>query len=123
MRDVTPTLHPRGAAALLEFLKRGLGAEEESCERSPAGVVLHAAMRIGDSVVEIGEARGAIEPTAAMLLLTVPDVDAAYARALAAGATNVEAPADQPYGARRAAVKDAHGNSWYFSAPLGRARK
>ncbi len=120
MRTVTPTLHPRGADSLIDFLKRGLGAEEEICERSPDGTVLHASLRVGDSVVEIGEARGSIEPTAAMLLLYVPDVDAAYERAVAAGGVNLEVPANQPYGDRRAGVKDSHGNSWYFSAPIAR---
>ena len=120
MRTVTPTLHSRGADSLLDFLKRGLGAEEETCERSPEGTVLHASVRLGDSYVEIGEARGPIEPTAAMLLLSVPDVDAAYERALAAGGISLEPPADQRYGARRAGVKDPHGNAWYFSAPIAR---
>ncbi len=120
-RTVTPTLHPRGADSLIDFLKRGLGAEEEICDRSPEGMVLHASLRVGDSVVEIGEARGPIEPTAAMLLLYVPDVDAAYERAVAAGGVSIEQPADQPYGARRAGVKDSHGNSWYFSAPIANA--
>ena len=120
LRTVTPTLHARGADSLLDFLKRGLGAEEEMCERSPEGTVLHASVRLGDSYVEIGEARGPIEPTAAMLLLSVPDVDAAYGRAVAAGGISLEPPADQRYGARRAGVKDGHGNSWYFSAPIAR---
>ena len=120
MRTVTPTLHARGADSLLDFLKRGLGAEEEMCERSPEGTVLHASVRLGDSYVEIGEARGPIEPTAAMLLLSVPDVDAAYGRAVAAGGISLEPPADQRYGARRAGVKDPHGNAWYFSAPIAR---
>jgi uncharacterized glyoxalase superfamily protein PhnB len=75
-------------------------------------------MRIGDSFVEIGEARGSIEATSATFLLYVPDVDSAYQRALAAGGIALEPPADQPYGDRRAGVKDAHGNSWYFSAPI-----
>jgi len=118
LRAVTPTLHARGADSLLDFLKRGLGGEEEVCERSPEGAVRHASVRFADSVVEVGEARGPIEPTAGMLLLAVPDVDAAYERALAAGGISLEAPADQRYGARRAGVKDSHGNSWYFSAPL-----
>jgi len=123
LRTVTPTLHPRGADSLMDFLKRGLGAEEESCERLPDGTIAHASVRIGDSVLEIGEARGPIEPTTAMLLLYVPDVDAAYQRAVAAGGVSIELPANQPYGERRAGVKDSHGNSWYFSAPIARAAK
>lgn len=120
MGTVTPTLHPHGADSLIDFLKRGLAGEEAACERSPDGMVMHASVRIGDSLIEIGEARGPIEPTACMLLLCVPDVDAAYRRALAAGAVSIETPADQPYGERRAGVKDAHDNSWYFSAPIAR---
>ena len=120
MRTVTPTLHARGVDSLLDFMKRGLGGEEEICHRSPEGTVLHASVRLGDSYVEVGEARGPIEPTAAMLLLAVPDVDAAYERALAAGGISLEPPADQRYGARRAGVKDPHGNAWYFSAPIAR---
>jgi uncharacterized glyoxalase superfamily protein PhnB len=118
LRTVTPTLHPRGADSLLDFLKRGLGAEEEACHRSPDGTVLHASVRIGDSVVEIGEARTPIEPTAAMFLLAVPDVDAAYQRAVAAGGVSIEKPAEQPPGGRRAAVKDPFGNQWYFAVAV-----
>ena len=118
MRTVTPTLHPRGADPLLDFMKRGLGAVETMCERDPEGTVRHAALRIGDAAVEVGEARGPIEPTAATLLLYVSDVDAAYRRALDAGAGSIEAPADQPYGERRAGVQDGHGNKWYFSGPI-----
>ncbi len=118
MQDVTPTLHARGTDALMEFMKHGLGAEELDCTRTPDHTVIHAAMRVGDSVVELGEARGRIEPTAAMLLLYVDDVDAWHQRAVAAGGESIEAPGDQPYGARRAGVKDTHGNSWYFSAPI-----
>lgn len=118
MRSVTPTLHPRGADSLMDFMKRALAAEEIDCTRMPDGAVMHAQMRVGESVVELGEARGSIEPTTAMLLLEVDDVDAWHRRAVEAGAVSIEAPADQPYGARRAGVNDAHGNSWYFSAPL-----
>jgi uncharacterized glyoxalase superfamily protein PhnB len=118
MPSVTPTLHPRGADALMDFMKRALAAEELDCTRMPDGTVMHAQLRVGESVVELGEARGPIEPTSAMLLLEVDNVDAWHQRALGAGASGIEAPADQPYGARRSGVKDAHGNSWYFSAPL-----
>ncbi len=118
MRSVTPTLHPRGADALMDFMKRALAAEELDCTRLPDGTLMHAQMRVGEAMVELGEARGPIEPTSAMLLLEVDNVDAWHRRAVKAGGSSIEAPADQPYGARRSAVKDAHGNSWYFSAPL-----
>jgi uncharacterized glyoxalase superfamily protein PhnB len=46
------------------------------------------------------------------------DLDAWYRRALAAGATSMEAPALQPYGERRAAVRDAFDNRWYLAAAV-----
>jgi PhnB protein len=52
-----------------------------------------------------------------MFYVYVDDVDAWYRRALAAGATSMEPPALQPYGERRAAVRDAFGNQWYLAAP------
>jgi PhnB protein len=117
MGSVTPTLHPRGADSLMDFLKRALAAEETECTRTPEGVVMHAQLRIGDSVVELGEARGAIEPTVSMLYLYVDDADAWYRRAIAAGAESISEPADQPYGDRVAAVRDLQGNQWYFGTP------
>jgi uncharacterized glyoxalase superfamily protein PhnB len=48
----------------------------------------------------------------------VPDVDAAYRKALAAGATSMSEPKDQPYGERSAGVLDPQGNHWYLAARL-----
>jgi PhnB protein len=49
----------------------------------------------------------------------VPDTDAAYERALRAGATSIEAPKDAPYGDRTAGVKDVFGNSWFIATYQG----
>jgi len=118
LRRVTPYLHPLRAEALISFLKRGFGAEEIAKYASPDGQVLHAQVRIGDSALEMGEAGGLYPPMAAMFYLYVPNVDAMYARALAAGATSVYAPADQPYGDRTGAVKDAFGNEWCLATHI-----
>ena len=114
---VTPYLHPRGAPALIEFLKQAFAAEEMEIHREPAGTVVHAKIRVGGSVIEMGEAHGEWEPMPTMFYVYVDDVDAWYRRALAAGATSMEAPALQPYGDRRAAVRDAFDNQWYLAAP------
>lgn len=121
MHDLTPTLHARNADLLLNFMRRALQADEVEVTRLPDGSVQHAQMRIGDSVVEVGEARGNIAPTAAVMIVYVSDVDRAYQHALAAGAQPIEPPANQPYGERRGGVSDGHGNSWYFSGPLANA--
>jgi PhnB protein len=113
--SVNPYLHPRRAEPLISFLKRAFGAEEVAKYASPDGVVHHAVIRVGDSVLEMGEAHGKYEPMEAMFYLYVPNMDSAYRQALAAGATSFQEPTDQPYGDRNAGVKDAFGNKWYIA--------
>lgn len=117
--SVTPSLHPRGAAELIDFLKQAFEAEETLREQSPEGAIVHAQLRIGDSIVEIGEAHGQFQPMPCVLHLYVDGADAVYHRALEAGAVSIEPPSDQPYGDRRAGVKDPHGNAWYIASPIG----
>jgi len=113
--SVNPYLHPRRAEPLISFLKRAFGAEEVAKYASPDGVVHHAVIRVGDSVLEMGEAHGKYETMDAMFYLYVPDMEAVYRQALAAGATSFQEPTDQPYGDRNAGVKDAFGNKWYIA--------
>jgi PhnB protein len=115
LHNVNPYLHPLRAEPLIGFLKRAFDAQEVAKYASPDGVVHHAQIRIGDSVVEMGEAHGKYEPMPAMFYLYVPDCDALYRRALAAGAKSLHEPKDQPYGDRNAAVTDAFGNVWYVA--------
>lgn len=115
---VTPYLMVREAARLLDFVKQAFGATELLRTTGSAGG-MHAEVRIGDSMVMIGGA-GAPggEPMPAAIYLYLPDVDAVYRRALAAGATSIGEPEDQPYGDRVAGVKDAFGNIWYIATHL-----
>ena len=113
--SVNPYLHPRRAEPLISFLKRAFEAQEVAKYASPDGVVHHAVIRVGDSVLEMGEAHGKYEPMEAMFYLYVPDMEAVYRQALAAGATSFQEPTDQPYGDRNAGVKDAFGNKWYIA--------
>jgi len=114
--SLTPYLHVANAAAEIDFLKHVFSAEELGRFPSPDGSrIMHAEVRIGDSMVEMGEAQGKYPPMPTMFYLYVPDCDAVYQRALAAGATSISEPVDQPYGDRNGAVKDAFGNQWYIS--------
>jgi len=113
--NVNPYLHPRRAEPLISFLKRAFGAQEVAKYASPDGVVHHAVIRVGDSVLEMGEAQGKYDTMEAMFYLYVPNMDAVYRQALAAGATSFQEPTDQPYGDRNAGVKDAFGNKWYIA--------
>lgn len=118
LHSVNPYLHPLRAEPLIGFMKRAFGAEEIAKYASPDGVVHHAQIRVGDSVIEMGEAHGKYEPIPAMFYIYVPDSDALYRRALAAGAKSLHEPADQPYGDRTSAVTDAFGNTWYLATHI-----
>ncbi len=115
LHSVNPYLHPRRAEPLISFLKRAFGAEEVAKYASPDGVVNHAVVRVGDSVLEMGEAHDKYQPMPAMFYLYVPDMETVYRRALAAGAKAFQEPTDQPYGDRNAGVADAFGNKWYIA--------
>src|SRR5580704_13816702 len=58
MHSITPYLHPKGAPQVIDFLKRAFGAEEVFRAQDPAGTVQHAKLRIGDSIIAMGEAHG-----------------------------------------------------------------
>lgn len=113
--DVQPYLHPLRALPVIDFLKRAFGAEELGRHASPDGVIHHVTIKIGTSHLEMGEAHGIYQPMPGMFYLYVPDCDAVYQRALAAGATSIGEPTDHPYGDRSGGVKDAFGNQWYIA--------
>jgi PhnB protein len=115
LNNVNAYLLPLRAEPVINFLKRAFGAHELAKYASPDGVVHHAEIRVGDSVVEMGEAQGKYAPMPTMFYLYVPDCDAVYRRALAAGAQSLHEPADQPYGDRSSAVTDPFGNTWYVA--------
>ena len=115
---VQPYLHPLRALPVIDFMKRAFGAEELGRYASPDGVIHHVTMNLGDSHLEMGEANGPYQPMPGMFYLYVPDCDAVYRRALAAGATSIAEPADHPYGDRSGGVKDAFGNQWYIATHI-----
>lgn len=113
-RTITPYITVPEGARLIEFLKRTFGAEELLRSPSPAG--FHAEIRIGDSILMIGSGesvRG--HERIGAFHVYVPDCDAAYGRAIEAGATSMGEPADRHYGERSGFVKDFAGNHWYIA--------
>jgi PhnB protein len=118
LNDVNVYMHPLRAEPVISFLKQAFGAREITKYASPDGVVHHAEIRVGSSTVEMGESHGKYPPMPTMFYLYVPDCDAVYRRALAAGATSISEPVDQPYGDRSGAVKDAFGNQWYVATHI-----
>jgi len=117
--NLMPYLHPQGAPKMIEFLKQAFSAEEVAVHQSPDGIVRHATVRIGNSIVEMGEAHGQWQPMPMTFMLYVEDADEWYARAMKAeGTVSMGTPGDQPYGDRMGAVKDPFGNTWYISQHL-----
>jgi PhnB protein len=119
LHDVNVYLHPLRADPVIKFLTQAFGARQRARYASPDGVVHHAQVEMGTSVLEMGEAHGPFQPLSSMLYLYVPDVDAVYRSALAAGASSLQEPADQPWGDRVASVKDAFGNTWNIATHIG----
>jgi PhnB protein len=117
-RTVTPYLIVKDADAELRFLETAFGGAVAHCSRDDAGRIMHAEVTIGDSVVMLGQGNDQWPPKEAALYLWVPDVDATYAKGLAAGATSEAAPEDKPYGHRNAGVIDVNGVTWWIAAPV-----
>ncbi len=110
---VTPYLIVEGVPKLIEFLKKAFNAEIVE-EITVNGMVTHAEVKIGNSMVMMGEARGEHSPMPAMFYLYVEDTDATYKQAIAAGGISVMEPTDQFYGDRNGGVKDHCGNQWWI---------
>jgi PhnB protein len=117
-RTVTPHFNVLRAPAMIEFLQKAFGAEEVYRAQSPDGVIRHAQVRIGDSVIGMGEAHGPYQAAPATLHLYVPDADALYDRALRAGASSIQPVAEQPYGDRSGGVADPFGNRWFIATHI-----
>lgn len=126
-RTLTPYPIVQDVPGMVAFLKRTFGpsqpVEQTFCAVGSAGGY-HAEVRIGDCMMMIGGGgpdvswRGESSPMA--FHIYVPDVDAAWARALEAGAASLQAPADQPWHERTANVRDPFGNNWYIATFHGK---
>src|SRR5580704_8245462 len=129
LRTVTPRLVVRDGAGALEFYMRAFGAEAigERFE-GPDGQVIHAEVKIGDSVVMVTEdtadggpavAPGSKAGTVTAIMATYwDDVDAAWERAVRAGAEVIFPLADQFYGERGGRLRDPFGQQWMMSQQI-----
>lgn len=120
MSALTPHLVVDGGAKAIDFYGRAFGAEEMTRLAGPDGRLMNACLRIGGQTLMLVDAmpeRGVVSPkalggAAVTLHLTVPDVDAAFARAVAAGATVTMPVADMFWGDRYGMLTDPFGHSW-----------
>ena len=117
--SVTPYLAVKNAAEAIDWYTRALGASEVM-RYEDSGKIVHAEIRIGESVVMLADEfpdRGHLSPlslgnTPVGLMLYVEDVDAVFNRAVEAGATQERALEDQFYGDRTGTLRDPYGHRW-----------
>jgi PhnB protein len=117
---ITPFMTVRDAARAIEFYKKAFGATDRGIAKDPSGKVMHAEIQIGDSVIMMSDEFpefGSVSPqsvggSSVGLHIYVDNVDAAFDRAVKAGA-QVEMPvADQFWGDRYGRLKDPFGHKW-----------
>ena len=107
---VTPRIITPKPEEMVHFVKEVFRGQGEFHVNRPAEI------RIGDSLIMISDGGGLREPVSAFLYVYVENVDETYQRAVEAGAETLELPSDQPYGDRRAMVKDPWGNLWQIAS-------
>ena len=112
---VTPYLVVGDADMLIQFAKRAFDATIVHETRRSDGALMHGELQIGDSRVMLGQANDQHSPMPACIYLYVPDTDATYKKALAAGAVSTMEPVNQFFGDRNAGVRDANGNMWWIA--------
>ncbi len=117
--SVSPYLIVDGASGTIGFLTRVFGAAE--LRRFPAadGKIMHAEVRIDDTVVMLADGAEGWPPLSSHVHVYVPDVDETYRRALAASAESVQEPVKKEDEDRRGGVKDAGGTTWWISTRVG----
>lgn len=121
---VTPSIVVAGAAKAIEFYKKAFGAQEVMRFPGPDGkTIMHAEIRVGDSNIMLGDempeqgARGpkTIGGTPVSFFIYGDDVDAAWKRAVDAGAKPIMPLADQFWGDRTGCLEDPFGHHWWLA--------
>ncbi len=112
---VSPYLIVSGADATIDLLTRVFGATELRRFQGTDGRVMHAEVKLGDSVLMLADASEHWPAALAHVHVYVPDVDATFQRALDAGAAPVREPVREGDPDRRGAVKDAGGTTWWIA--------
>ena len=116
--SVSPYLIVDGASATIAFLQRVFGAVELRRYPDASGRLMHAEVRIDDTVVMLADSTESWPPVPSYVHVYVSDVDAVYKRALDAGATSVQAPVKKDDDDKRGGVKDAGGTTWWIATKV-----
>lgn len=117
--SVAPYLIVSGAGDTIEFLEQVFGGQELRRFSTDDGRIMHAEVRIDDTVVMLADAAEGWPAVPSHVHVYVPDVDETYRRALAAGAESVQQPVKKDDEDRRGGVKDAGGTTWWIATRVG----
>jgi PhnB protein len=112
---VTPYLIANHAEMLIDFVKEAFDAKVTFVSKSDDGRIIHATVKIGDSVIMVSDTMEGMPPEPAMLYLYVEDIDTVYKQALMAKGISVREPKNEFYGDRCACIKDAWDNKWWIA--------
>jgi uncharacterized glyoxalase superfamily protein PhnB len=115
---VAPYLIVDGAERTIDFLRAVLGAREIRRFPDPSGKIVHAEVRIDDTVVMIADGNEGWPPIPSHVHVYVKDVDAVYQRALEAGAVSVQAPVRKDDADKRGGIKDPGGTTWWIATKV-----
>jgi uncharacterized glyoxalase superfamily protein PhnB len=115
---VSPYLIVDGANATIDFLKRVFAAVELRRFPDAEGKLMHAEIRIGDTVVMLADGARGWPPVPAHVHVYVADVDGTYQRALEAGAASVQEPVKKEDADKRGGVKDSGGTTWWIATKV-----
>jgi len=126
--SIQPYLMFTSCTEAITFLGKAFGAKEKLCMKDDKGRIGHAEVVIGDSVIMMADEHPEIQAFGAQhyggspvsLMLYVDDCDTTYEAALAAGATSLREPTDQPYGDRMAGILDPFGYKWWIAHPIAK---
>ncbi len=108
-----------GAQRVIDFLKNTFDAEELRRSDTPDGSIMHAEVRIDDTIIMLADGGDDAPAFPVWLHVYVPDVDTTYRRALAAGGVPVQEPQQKDDPDRRGGVKDPAGNTWWIATQVG----
>ena len=115
---ISPYLIVDGASATIEFARTVFGAVELRRVPPGTGKVMHAEIRIDDTVVMMGDSTDGWPAVPSHVHVYVPDVDATYRRALEAGAVSVQEPLKKQDADKRGGVKDQGGTTWWIATKV-----
>lgn len=115
---ITPMIMAENVEDIVNFAKKAFDAQEVMRLDSSDGKIWHACLKIGDSMIMFGDTMGMHDGTTACIYLYVKDANAAYQKAIGAGAESVQEVKDMFYGDRSGGVKDKAGNFWFVATKV-----